>query len=771
MKYLKPLVSIALLATCATPVVLQAATDPDWEVIDSFCGECHNSEDFSGGIAFDLLPRDKLQPNAETWEHALRMVRTGLMPPKGQPRPTRAKFESFIAQLEQKIDAEVVNKPAPGTVGLSRLNRAEYANAIRDLLAFDASGIVDKLPADVTPEGGFDNMSDALTVSPTLIDSYAGAAMRISREAVGDRTMIPTQIKYSNPGGIQSKHVEGLPLGTRGGMLVTHNFPLDAQYEIKIASGARGVLGGSSFCGGPSLVVMINGEPMNMDKPQDFNMVFPAGPITIGAALVDDKHCEGVNEFYDDYAISGGVQSIEIHGPFEATGPGITPSRQAIFSCYPQNREEESACALEVMSNLASKAFRHHVASDAPELKTLMSFYQRGAEKEDFELGIQYAISRLLIDPRFLYRVEEEPAGLAQGDIYQISDIELASRLSFFLWSSIPDQELITLAEAGKLSDAGVLEKQVHRMLTDPKANALVENFAGQWLMLRQLDAALPQDRAFTPSLKAAFRSETELLFKDMIAEDTNVLDLLSADHTYLNEELAAHYGIPNVRGTYMRRVSLPEDSLRRGLLGHGSILTATSVANRTSPVVRGKWIVENILGAPVPVPPPGVETDLTKNQDDDGRIAHTLRDRLELHLKDPTCASCHQVMDPMGFALENFDLIGRWREMDNGYALDTTSEMVDGTLIRNAADMRKALLARGDTVATTITERLMTYGLGRETQASDMPAVRRIMSEARKQDYRFSALILGIVNSVPFRMKEAVGDGSTQNVAVAGVH
>ncbi len=740
-----------------TGALAQPVPSVDWSVMDTYCGDCHNLDDQAGGVAFDLLPHDALIGDAATWELAVRKLRTGMMPPAGKPRPEPAVLDKLATQLETRLDSEHAAHPQLTHTGMGRLNRAEYVNAIRDVLGFDASAIAATLPPDVT-EHGFDNMASALSVSPTLIDSWAGAAMRIAREAVGDRTLIPTQVKYPGSGGAQTQHVEGLPLGTRGGMLVTHNFPLDAQYEIRVTTqGAGGVFNNQAFCsGGPAIVVTLDGQPLEVDKAQQFQLPIAAGPHTIGAALLDTRRCEGVNEFYDVYNAAGAITGLEVHGPFEVAGPGDTPSRRAIFSCYPAAANEEESCARSLLTRLATRAWRYPVASDAPELAVLLEFYAKGRALGDFETGVQYALSRMLIDPRFLYQAERQPAGLAAGESFAISDLELASRLSFFLWSSVPDEELLAVAADKRLHEDAVLEAQVRRMLRDPKARALVDNFAAQWLKLRELDAALPQDPAFNAKLRRAFRSETELLFTDLIAQDLGVLHLFDADYTWLNEDLADHYGIDGVRGDYMRRVELPEDSPRRGLLGQGSILTATSVANRTSPVIRGAWIVEHVLGAPVPVPPPGVETDLSKEKADDGRVFATLRDRLEAHRANPTCAACHQIMDPIGLALENFDLVGRWRDSENGHPLDTTTSLVDGTAITGPAALRKALLARSDTLVTTMTEKLLTYALGRGVEASDMPAVRQVVHNAAVDDYRFSELVLGVVRSAPFRTNTA---------------
>ena len=751
------LVGTSTVASIVFCSALQAA-EPDWDVLDTYCLDCHNFDDQAGSIAFDILPRDELLLDEEIWEKAFRKIRTGLMPPAGKPRPELGEFSSFVSHVENVLDSQRASQPNPGHEGLARLNRFEYVNVIRDLLSYDAADIVTMvLPADETEEG-FDNLADSLSISPTLIEAYVGVAMRISREAVGDRAMIPTQVQYPAPTGSQNSHREGLPLGTRGGMLVTHNFPLDAEYEIRV-SGQRagGIFNNQAFCGGPGIVLTLNEMPLEVEESSRFQMWIPAGPHTIGAALVDDERCVGVNEFYDDYSISGSIQQIEINGPFEVSGAGDTPSRRVIFSCYPQQVSEETACAQEILQHLTSRAFRHPVSADDDKISTLMQFFAMGKDEGDFETGIQYAISRLLIDPEFLYQIENQPDTVQPGESYRISDLELASRLSFFIWSSIPDNELILLAANGQLSDSAILEEQVRRMLTDDRANALVDSFAAQWLMLRELEVALPQDRAFNASLKQSFREETELLFLDMVQEDRGLLHLLDADYTWLNAELAQHYGIDNIRGDYMRKVSLPASSPRRGLLGHGSILTATSVANRTSPVLRGAWIVENILGAAVPLPPPGVETDLTQESTPDGMQANTLRERLEAHRADPNCASCHQIMDPLGLALENFDLIGRWRDTEDGHPIETSTKMIDGTEINNPVDMRNALLARGETIATSITEKLLIYALGRMLEPHDMSAVRKVIRETADNDYRFSDVILGIVESYPFQYKVAI--------------
>src|SRR5690606_24326785 len=575
-----------------------------------------NDIDRSGDLSFERLDRTDFHANAAIWETAVRKVRTGFMPPVDAPRPERDDLDGLAAWLEGKLDAAWRESPNPGTKPLARLNRTEYANAIRDLLAFDASAIAAALPADVAA-GGFDNNAAALTVSPTLLEAYATAAMQIGRRAVGDVTMGHGEVRYTAaPGPAQRHHVDGLPLGTRGGLVVEHVFPLDAVYEFSVGASAsrkgwNNPTGAMVWCNGPSVDVTFNGAPVPVRNPRRFRLRVPAGPQQIAVALVDDERCAGVNELYlGELGSPGAVQALTITGPFDAEGPGDTPSRREIFVCYPDAASEEPVCAEKILSRLATRAYRHPATPD--ELDELMTFYRLGRDEGGgFEVGIQYALSRLLTSPRFLYRFEREPEDVAVGEVYRISDFELASRLSFFVWSSIPDDELLALAAEGRLGDPAVLAEQVERMLADPRASALVDNFASQWLLLRELDEAAPQDTAFDANLRAAMRTETEMLFADVLRERRSVLDLLDSDYTYLNERLAAHYGIEGVRGSHMRRVALPDGSPRRGLLGHASVLTATSAPNRTSPVVRGQWIIENLLGAPVPSPPPGAEADL----------------------------------------------------------------------------------------------------------------------------------------------------------------
>ncbi len=728
------------------------AVPKHWAVLDKYCVECHNTQDWAGGIAFDALNPSSLSDDAETWEKAVRKLRTGMMPPAGKPRPQRAVLDDFALELATRLDSAGLTHPYPGTKSLHRLNRTEYANAIRDVLAFNVD-VTSLLPADDAAEG-FDNIADVLSVSPTLIQSYISAAMKISRAAVGDRSMAPALVKYAAPSGLsQQEHIEGLPLGTRGGMRFTHNFPLDAEYEFRVSAGSGFRFAGPAGGPEPLLDITLNGEPVKVVDPRKFRMRIKAGPQTVGVALIEQRHWVGVDDLYaksqprrDDF------ENVVINGPFNATGAGDTPSRSAIFVCHPTDAASEEPCARQILTHLATKAFRRPIQPNDAAVDPLMQFYQAGRKQGDFDAGIQQGVARLLADPQFLYRIEAERTNLADGAVYRISDVELASRLSFFLWSSIPDDVLLDVANRNQLSEPKVLEQQVRRMLADPRSDAFIENFAGQWLHLRELRSAQPADREFDENLRQAFQQETQLLFGNIVHEDRSLIELLDADYTFVNERLARHYGIPDVRGSYMRRIALPKDSPRRGLLGQGSILTVTSAGDRTSPVIRGAWVMENLMGAPVPRPPPGVETDLkataTANQ------PPTLRARLERHRADPSCAACHQIMDPIGFSLENFDLVGRWRDSDGGAPVDATGKLVDGTPLASPQDLRRALLARSDSFVTSATEKLLMYALGRRIEHFDQPAIRRIVLDAGREHYRFSSLVLGVVNSAPFQFK-----------------
>jgi mono/diheme cytochrome c family protein len=722
------------------------AAAPEAAFLTQYCVGCHNQRAKVGGLALDTLDLARVGPDAETWEKAVKKIRTGMMPPSGARRPERTALDGFASEIERRLDRAVDVNAGLQTPALHRLNRTEYANAVRDLLALDID--VDRLlPADGSSQG-FDNLAEALAVSPSLVQGYVSAAMKISRQAVGDRTMTPSQITYSPPAGLaQSRHIDGLPLGTRGGLLINHTFPLDAEYDF--------ALGGRGAGFGAGIDVTLDGQQVKIENPRSFRLKVSAGPHTIGLAVIDRQRGAGVDEVYSDFRTNavfttpGGVPNLVITGPHNATGPGDTPSRRRIFTCRPASAGEETACARTIVSALARRAYRGPVSG--PEIDTLMDFYRRGRQAGDFESGIQEALARVLVAPRFVYRAEEEPATVAAGQAYRVSDVDLASRLSFFLWSSIPDDELLDMAIKGRLRDPQVLNQQVKRMLADAKAEALVENFAGQWLYLRDLEHVQTEAKSFDANLRRSFRRETELLFGTIVREDRSLIDLIDADYTFVDERLARHYGIPDIHGSHFRRVRLAPDSPRRGLLGQGSMLTVTSVATRTSPVSRGKWVLENLLGTPAPVPPPGVETDLGGAE---GAKSSSLRQRLEMHRASPTCASCHKIMDPMGFALENFDLVGEWREFDGPAKIDSTGQLADGTPVSGPGDLRRAVLSRSDAFMTTATEKLFTYALGRPVHYYDMPTVRTIARRAAANENRFSSLVLGIIESDAFQKR-----------------
>ena len=718
-------------------------TGPDAQtLLDEYCIACHNADEYAGNLALDVKDVDEVGLDPATWERVVKKLRTGMMPPSGEPRPERAMLDGFAATLESRLDAHAAAHPNPGTRALQRLNRNEYANAIRDLLHLDVD-VATLLPLDDSSEG-FDNIASALGVSPSLIQAYVSAAMKISRAAVGDRNMQRTQVAYTVPAGLaQDAHIDGLPLGTRGGMRFEHLFPLDAEYEFSIRADFR--LPSTS-----RVDVTLDGRPLPIDNPRRFSAGVSAGPHDLTVAIVDALRPAGVDDIHAEYEVRGGISSIEIDGPLNPAGPGDTPSRRRIFVCEPNTPDAEEACAREIVATLANRAFRRALARE--ELAPLMDFYARGRAEGDFETGIQQALSRVLIDPRFLYRFEPEPPGTEPGEIYPIDDFALASRLSFFLWSSLPDDALLETAASGRLGEPDRLAAEVRRMLADPKSRALVDNFASQWLYLRELESITPDAEDFDENLRRSLMRETQMLVEHVIREDLSLIDLLNPDYTFADERLARHYGLADVRGSHFRRVPLAADSPRRGLLGHGSLLTVTSVTSRTSPVIRGSWILENVLGIPAPVPPPNVETTL--EGDDGGVVASSVRERLEAHRENAVCASCHQIMDPIGFALENFDLIGAWRETDGGAPINATAELVDGTQVDGPVALREALLDRSDAFVTTATEKLMTYALGRPVEYHDMPTVRAIVREAAEQDHRFSALVLGIVRSAPFKSK-----------------
>ncbi|HJT88363.1 MAG TPA: DUF1592 domain-containing protein [Bryobacteraceae bacterium] len=720
---------------------------PERALVNQYCVVCHNDRLKTGGLSLEKLDPGRPAEAAETWEKVVHKVRAGMMPPSGARRPDRAALDGFAGKIEAGIDQAAAARPNPGSTGLHRLNRTEYTNAIRDLLALDVDAST-LLPADDSSEG-FDNLADALSVSPALLERYVSAAEKISRLAVGDAGITPSTATYRVPTDLsQSGHIEGLPLGTRGGTLIEHNFPLDAEYAIKVrARGAAIGLGAVGFQG-DQLEITLDGARLKVVDARptvDLQIPIRAGPHALGVAFVT-RSAIGADDLWQIYANNSGIQNVAITGPLNPAGPGDTPSRRRIFVCRPAPENEEP-CATKILSALARRAYRRPVTE--ADLETLMGFFRAGSKRGGFDAGIQEALARILVAPPFIFRFEADPKDLPAGSAHRISDLELASRLSFFLWSSVPDEELLTLAGQNRLHEPAILEQQTRRMLADPKSDSLVTNFGGQWLYLRELKNQRPDSKDFNENLRDAFQRETELFFESIIREDHSVLDLLNADYTFVDERLARFYGIAGVHGSQFRRVALPEN--RRGLLGQGSILLVTSVANRTSPVARGKWILENLMGTPPPLPPPNVPP-LKENA---GQAQPTtVRQRMEQHRNNPACAACHKIMDPIGFSLENYDLIGKWRTTDGGAPIDASGQLVDGTKLDGPASLREALLSRPDVFVSTLTEKLLTFALGRGIHYYDMPAVRAITRAAADKQYKFSSLVLGIVESTPFLMR-----------------
>jgi len=742
-----------------TPPAARPAAPEHRAVLDRFCVTCHNARLRTAGLLLDQADVGRPEADAAVWEKVLHKLRAREMPPAGVPHPDDATYSWLAAYLETALDAAAAAHPNPGRPGAYRLNRFQYANSIRDLigLEIDAAAL---LPADDSGYG-FDNIGDVLTVSPVLLEKYLSAAATVSRLAVGDPAIAPTSTDYAvPPATVQSERDNrDLPIGSRGGLAVHHHFPLDAEYVVKVrlqrGKDATTIVGMSDE---HQLDVRLDGRRIKLFSVGGTSPVSDEGlevrvPVTAGSHLVaatfvkDTVKPEGVLYTAGDQAFFEGVGGVSIAGPYGATGPGDTASRRKIFVCRPRGREDEDACAATIVTALARRAYRRPIAKD--EVPSLLIPYRSGREHGGFENGIRLALQRILVSPDFLFRVEVDPAGAASGSAYRLGDVELASRLSFFLWSSGPDDELLGLAARGRLHDRAVLERQVARMLADARAHTLVSNFVGQWLYLRNIDAVLPDPSAFPDfdeNLRTALGRETDLFFESMIRDDRSLLELLSADYTFLNERLARHYGIAGVRGTEFRRVTLTNDE-RKGLLGKGSVLTVTSYPNRTSPTLRGKFILENLLGSPPPPPPPNVPS---LNEDKDVSQL-SMRQRMELHRASPVCASCHARMDPLGFALENFDGLGRWRA-----GVDASGVLPDGTKIDGPVGLRQVLLDKKDQFVTTATERLLTYALGRGVEPYDMPAVRTIVRDAAPRDYRWSSIIMGVVTSVPFQMRRA---------------
>lgn len=773
--------ALVLLGVWTSPAVArQAPIDGDGArgLLDQYCVTCHNQTLLTAGLALDAAAVSDVGRDPVLWETVVRKLRTGMMPPLDARHLDTGTRDVLASWLESELDEHAAANPNPGRPALHRLNRTEYGNAIRDLLGI-AVDVESLLPGDAASYG-FDNIAGSLVTSPVLLERYVAAAGKISRLAVGNPNQPASQTRYVGPPRLtQRGHTDGLPFGTRGGMLVDHFFPLDAEYEIRFDMvNEGGTVFGMNNARGEQLEFILDQERIELFDLDDYEhaegvkMRVPirAGTRSIGAAFLRRNHAP-VEDLLNPIEASlfepsiGAdpnwtfvlhLDSITITGPYQPVGPGDTVSRGRIFTCRPETVDEEEACASRIVSSLAQRAYRR--PSNAEDLEVLMGFFHEGRENGNFDAGIQMALRRILASPEFIFRFEPDPEDLDPGGSFAIGDLELASRLSFFLWSSIPDEELLGIAGQGRLREPDVLEDQVQRMLADSRSAALVDNFAGQWLYLRNLDNAGGDHLRFPDfdeNLRQALKRETELFFESIVREDRNVIDLLTASDTFLNERLAKHYGIPDIYGSHFRRVTLgPEHDYRTGLLGKGSILMVTSYPNRTSPVQRGKWILENILGAPVPTPPPNVP----ELEDDaaPGDESLSVRALMEAHRTNPVCASCHQIMDPIGFSLENFDAIGGWRDRDDGNPIDASGVLVDGTVMEGPAGLREAIAGYQHQFVTNMTERLLTYALGRGLDYYDMPLVRSIAREAARNEYRFSSLVLGIIGSDAFQMRAA---------------
>ncbi len=775
----------------------QATSSPHRALLDAYCVACHNEALNTAELALDGIDVEKIGDNVAVWETVAMKLRAGAMPPAGMARPDPAENDALVAYLEAELDRAAAEIPNPGRSVIRRLNRTEYSNAVRDLLAIDtdAVDIRELLPPDESAQG-FDNIGSALSVSPLLMERYLASAQKVVRIAIGDPTMQPVFESYGVPKYLmqdQYRMSEDLPFGSRGGIALRHHFPVEGDYVVQVRlqrmarQSIRGLhdeehemeirLDGERMSG-----FQVGGEdvgafeyfksnrPLDPDQEEyertadedlEVRIHATAGTHLVGVSFQKEAYLpEGPLQprlTQIEYAqFTGGLPAVGeviIGGPYDSTGVGDTPSRRNIFVCSPESIPEEAACATEFLSNLARRAYRRPVTDE--DVQILLSFYEANRSNGGFEAGIEAALERLLLDPEFLFKIERDPEGVAPDTAYRVSDLELASRLSFFLWSSIPDEELLSLAEQGRLSEPAILEQQVLRMLGDSRASTLVSDFAGQWLLLRNLSSFQPDPEAFPyfdDNLRNAFQRETELFVDSLLQEDRSVTDLLDADYTYLNERLARHYGIEGVYGSRFRRVTL-SDEKRKGLLGHGSILMATSYPKRTAPTLRGKWILENILGAPPPPPPPDIPALM---ETDAGGQVLTMREQMQQHTTNPSCSVCHARMDPLGFALENYDAIGLWRSTDGGSVIDASGELPGGEKFQGPAELRQLLLSKREQFVGTVTERLLTYALGRELEYYDGAAVRKIIHDAAPADYRWSALVMNIVKSSPFQMRRS---------------
>ena len=797
---------LALPAAAAEPQAGDGAATPT--LFDRYCVGCHNERLKTGGLVLDGIDLDRADRHAAVLEEVVRKLRSDQMPPAGRPRPAPAERDAFVRRLETALDQAAAATPNPGRVVVRRLNRLEYVNAIRELLALEVDGDA-LLPADDSAFG-FDNNAEMLSLNPSLMARYVSAATKVSRLAMNSAAIRPvTEVFRASPFARQNERMgDDFPFGTHGGLAFRHTFPLDGEYAFRIRMQrnlfARTIRGtddeheievrlnhellrrfsvGGQYPGvdiGLTVGIAeddIEGQQrhayrMSADDHMAFRRVVEAGTQLVTVAFTDTAPSVWQNvplmpksiksEMSTDDAGDPGIDRVEISGPYDGTVPDETPSRSKVLVCRPDVASDERSCARQILETLARRAYRRPV-TDA-DIDPLLDFHAEGRAQGTFDDGIERAIEALLVSPHFLLRVEQDPAGAAPGTIYRLSDLELASRLSFFLWSSLPDDELLAAAEAGRLREPAVLERQVRRMLADRRASTFATNFANQWLITRNASVVEPNPRQypnFDDSLRRAMMREVDLFIDSQVREDRSILELLTADYTFLNERLAGHYGIADVYGGHFRRVQLADDR-RHGLLGKASVLTVTSYAHRTSVVTRGKWVLENVLGVPPPDPPPNVPA----LEENDGRSAPTsLRERMEQHRSNPVCASCHQMIDPLGFALENYDATGGWRDLDDGLPVDASSEMADGRRIDGPRQFREFLVTeRGDAFVQTVTEKLLTYALGRGLEYYDMPTVRELMRQAERDDYRWSSLVLGIVRSDAFQMRRvAAADTARQ--------
>ena len=790
------------------PVASHAPTSPEAKagglsaesqtaLVKQYCTPCHNDRMKAGGMTLVAFDASRVERSAETAEKMIRRLRAGMMPPAGVKRPDEATIAALAAAFETKLDAAAAARPNPGWRPFQRLNRAEYARAVRDLVGIDVD-VAAFLPPD-TMSHGFDNVADVQTFSPVLMEGYLRAAAKISSLAVGDPAASATEATYkTDRSASQARHVPGAPLGTRGGLSVVHVFPADGEYTFRMMlhSIPTGQLFGSTI--GPitgkneEIEVSIDGQRvavleinprMTEQDPQGMNLFttpvhVTAGPHRVTAAFlqrfegpVDDVIAPQDYTLADTQIGAGyGVttlahlRDLAITGPLTVTGVSDTVSRRKIFSCRPTTAGEERACATQIVRRLASQAYRGPVS--AGDLEGLMTFYAQGRAERDFESGIRMALQAILASPTFLFRLEEAPATLRAGEAYRLSDMDLASRLSFFLWGTVPDAELLALAANRSLSTPRVYEAQLRRMLADPRSEALATRFASQWLRLQDADKIRPDALLFPywdNTLTQALKRETELFFDSLVREDRSLLEFLTADYTFVNERVARHYGIPNVTGSHFRRVALPAN--RRGILGHGSVLLLTSVADRTSPVQRGKWVMEVLLGSPPPPPPPNVP-DLADVKAAAGGKLLSVREKMEEHRRNPACLSCHRVIDPLGLALENYDVTGAWRIKDSGVPVDSAGDLYDGTKMEGPEGLRNALLKHQDVFLLSFTESLLTYALGRRIEYFDMPTVRAIVRDAAAHEFRMSAFIRGVATSTPFRMSRVEETMTTEAAA-----